>query len=152
MLTNDQPAAWFLEPGLSILVGTVDRAGMPSSCRAIALTGKGSRLTVFVPIATSQRVLQDVATTRRLAVTASQIVTHQTVQFKGRAGDARIAADAEQALVQGRFEAFCGVLDSVGVPRRLSGRLAHWPAFAIDLHVEESFDQTPGPHAGTRLR
>jgi hypothetical protein len=44
------------------------------------------------------------------------------------------------------------MLDSVGVPRRVSGRLAHWPAFAIDLRVEETFDQTPGPHAGTRLR
>jgi hypothetical protein len=152
MLTNDQRPAWFLEPGLSVLVGTVDRTGIPSCCRGIALTGDSSRLTVFVPIATSQRVLQDVATTRRLAVTASQIVTHQTVQFKGRAGNARIAADAEQALVQSRFDALCDVLDRVGVPRRLSARLAHWPAFAIDLVVEESFDQTPGPHAGTRLR
>jgi hypothetical protein len=152
MLTNDRPSAWFLEPGLSVLVGTVDRTGMPSSCRGIALTGDGTRLTVFVPIATSQKVLQDVATGRRLAVTASHIVTHQTVQFKGRTGDARIAADTEQPFVQRRFEAFCDLLDSVGVPRRLSGRVAHWPAFAIDLLVEESFDQTPGPRAGSRLR
>jgi hypothetical protein len=110
------------------------------------------RLTVFVPIATSQRVLQDVATTRRLAVTASHVVSHRTIQFKGRAGEARIASDQESAFVSRRFDALCDMLDSVGVPRRLSGRLAHWPAFAIDLHVEHTFDQTPGPHAGTRLR
>jgi hypothetical protein len=151
MTTVDMQPAWFLEPGLSVLVGTVDRSGIPACCRGIAITGEPGRLTVFVPIATSQRVLQDVALTRRLSVTASHVVTHRTIQFKGRAGDARIASDAEQAVIKTRFDAFCDMLDTVGVPRRLTGRLAHWPAFAIDLHVDETFDQTPGPHAGTKL-
>jgi hypothetical protein len=148
----DPQASWYLEPGLSILVGTVDSAGRPSCCRGVAIAGDASRLTVYVPMATSQRILRDVATTRRLAVTASHVVTHRTIQFKGRTGDARIASEAEGALVQCCFDAFSDLLDKVGVPRRLSGQVAHWPAFAIDLHVEESFDQTPGPHAGTRLR
>jgi len=27
-----------------------------------------------------------------------------------------------------------------------------WPAFAIEMKVDQIFDQTPGPKAGTRLR
>src|SRR4051794_7012186 len=104
MSVVDQQSSWYLEPGLSILVGTVDAARVPSCCRGVAIAGDASRLTVYVPMSTSQRILRDVATTRRLAVTASHVVTHRTIQFKGRTGDARIAGEAEGVLVQDWFD------------------------------------------------
>jgi hypothetical protein len=38
------------------------------------------------------------------------------------------------------------------VPRRLTRTVVHWPAFAVTIRVEEIYEQTPGPKAGTRLR
>ena len=143
---------WYLDPGLSILIGTVDAQGTPSCCRGIAIAaGDASRLTVFVPLATSQRVIQDAATTHRLSVTASHVVSHRTIQFKGRTGVVRLARDEEAPWIRDRLRAFAESLDEVGVPWRDALRLAHWPAFAVELRVEETFDQTPGPNAGCKL-
>jgi hypothetical protein len=49
------------------------------------------------------------------------------------------------------LEALADVLDSIGVPRRLTRSVAHWPAFAIRIRVEQIFEQTPGPNAGSPL-
>jgi len=40
----------------------------------------------------------------------------------------------------------------LGTPRALIERLTRWPAYAIRIHVEETFLQTPGPGAGARLQ
>jgi hypothetical protein len=143
-----------LEAGASILVGTADTKGTPSCCRAIALTSDDDLKTVsiYLPIATSQSIIKDIATTHRMAVAATHIVEHFSVQLKGTANTARLAAEREVSLIEERLEAFADVLFSVGVPRRLTRSVAHWPAFVVDMRVEEVFDQTPGPNAGARLR
>ena len=143
-----------LESGLSVLVGTVDAHGQPACCRAVALTSTDDleTLTVFVPVSTSHEVIQNLGTTKRIAVGASFPLDHCTTQLKGTASEVRLARDDEQAFIQQRLSAFADVLDKVGVPRRLTRSVACWPAFAISVRVEEIFDQTPGPHAGSRIR
>jgi hypothetical protein len=143
-----------LEAGASVLVATVDAEGTPSCCRAVALKSDDDLKTVevYLPIATSQRAIQDIATTHRLAVAATLIVEHVSIQLKGTANTARLARDDEMTLVEERLEAFADVLDGVGVPRRLTRSIAHWPAFVVEMRVEEVFEQTPGPNAGARLR
>lgn len=143
-----------LEPGLAILVGAVDPQGRPSCCRGIALTSNDGldTVTVYLPVATSQDVIQSVALTKRLAIAASQPIEHCTTQLKGTTIEARLARDDEAALVRGRLDAFADVLDRVGLPRRLTRSVVCWPAFAVTMRVEQVFEQTPGPNAGSRLR
>ena len=143
-----------LEAGNSILVGTADTHGIPSCCRAIALTSDDDLKTVsvYLPIATSQSIIKDIATTHRMAVAATHIVEHFSVQLKGTANTARLACDEEAALVEERLESLADVLFTLGIPRRLTRSVTHWPAFVIDMRVEEVFEQTPGPNAGARLR
>ena len=143
-----------LEAGASVLVGTVDGRGRPSCCRAIALTSNDNLATVtaYLPVATSRDVIADIATTRRMAIVATHPVDHYSVQLKGLAGTTRLAQDNERDFVRQRLDHFSDVLDSLGMPRRITRTVAHWPAFAIDMRVEEVFEQTPGPRAGTRLR
>jgi hypothetical protein len=43
------------------------------------------------------------------------------------------------------------VLEQIGLPPHVTMSVAHWPAFAIDVSVEEVFDQTPGPRAGVAI-
>jgi hypothetical protein len=49
-------------------------------------------------------------------------------------------------------DAFASVLETVGVPKRMTHAMIHWPAFAITVRVEQVFEQSPGPKAGAALR
>lgn len=143
-----------LEPGLSILVGTADPAGVPSCCRGIAIESHDAfeTLTVYLPVATSQETIHNLATTKQMAVVATHPRDNFATQFKGVTLEARLARDDEAELVRVKLEAFADVLDRIGVPRRMTRTVAHWPAFAVTLRVEHVFDQTPGPNAGSRVR
>jgi hypothetical protein len=143
-----------LEPELSIIVGTVDAQGVPSTCRAVALASDDGleTLTVYVPVATSHSTIQNLATTKRLAVAATHPRTNAATQLKGTTIETWLARDNESELVRSRLEAFGEVLESIGVPRRLTRSVAHWPAFAIRIRVEQIFEQTPGPNAGSPMR
>jgi hypothetical protein len=152
--TNDERVRRALEPGRSILVGTVDAANIPSCCRAVALASGDdlATATVYIPIAVCQQTLQNVATTGRIAVVTAHPIDHCSIQLKGTTTDVRLAREDEAAFLRERLEDWAGVLDKIGVPRRLVRSTAGWPAFAVTLRVEQIFEQTPGPRAGGRLR
>lgn len=151
---TDDSAQHCLKPGRSILIGTVDPSGVPSCCRGIAITSADNleTLTVYVPVATSQDIIRNIALTSRIAVAASNPPDNCSTQIKGTTIETRLAHDGERELVRRRFDDFADVLDRIGVPRRLTQSVSHWPAFAITLRVEQMFEQTPGPQAGRRIR
>ena len=143
-----------LEPEQSILVGTVDAHGVPSCCRAIALASDDNLATaiVYLPLATSQQTIQNLATTHRIAISAMHPASHCATQLKGTPIEARLARQDEGVFVRERLDAFAERLDRIGVPKRLTKSVAHWPAFAVTMRVEQIFEQTPGPKAGSRLK
>jgi len=150
----DDRAHCCLGPGTSLFVGTVSAGGAPLCTRAIAVRSDDglTTATIYVPLATSRETLANIATTHRLALVATQPIEHTTVQLKGVSHTVRLARDDEAAFVQSRLEGLAEVLDRIGVPRRVTRSFAHWPAFAIEMQVDQIFEQTPGPRAGTRLR
>jgi hypothetical protein len=143
-----------LEGNMSVMVGSVDASGQPFTCRGLALTSNDdlTTVTVYVPVATCQQTIANVAATRRLTVVATHPIDHYSLQLKGTAGTARLAVEEEAALVRRGFDGFALLLNEIGVPPRVTNAVARWPAFAIDVHVEEVHDQTPGPKAGARLK
>lgn len=142
-----------LEPGTSILVGTVDPRGFPACCRGIALTSTDDLTTarVYVPIATSHETIANIATTNRITIVACHPVEHETVQIKGIVTATQLAGEAESPLVRDRLAQFGTALNKIGIPPRVTRTIGCWPAFAIDVRVEDIFEQTPGPNAGVRL-
>jgi len=152
----DQPThkldQW-LEGGVSLIVGTVDADNVPTCCRGFALVTKDNfeTITVYVPAATAQETIANVATTRRVAVSCTKPVSHSSIQIKGVTRGVRLAPPEDEAFVTQRHHDFADVLNLLGLPRKVTHRMAHWPAFAIDLTVEQVFDQTPGPRAGDPL-
>src|SRR4029077_1634568 len=126
-----------LEPGLSVLVGTVDPAGTPSCCRGIAIASEDAlqTVTVYLPLATSQDTIRNLATTRQIAVGVTHPRDNFATQFKGTTLETRLARDDESAFVRARLDAYADVLDRIGVPRRVARSLAHWPAFAVTMRV-----------------
>lgn len=137
-----------------MFVGTVDAKGVPACCRAVAVVSNDdlATITVFVPMATSRDVIANVASTKRIAVTATYPPTNCSTQVKGITTGVRLATDGEEALIRDRVDGFADVLQEIGIPRRITRSINHWPAFAIEMKVDEMFDQTPGPKAGNVLR
>ena len=139
---------------MSVFVGTVAPDGSPAGCRAIAVvtSDQMKTITVYVPMATSRDVIANVAATKRLAVVATYPPDHSAMQLKGTTTAVRLAADEESDFLRYRIEKFADVLHDLGIPKRIGRSISHWPAFAIDMKVEEVFDQTPGPKAGSPIR
>jgi hypothetical protein len=149
-MLSDDTVLRYLEPGRSVVIGTVDAAGWPSCCRGIAIVVAEDRrsVVVFLPVATAAETVANVASNGRLAVVTTHPVTHVTVQLKGRSRAVRVAGEEERPTIEAYFERFADVLDSIGLPRGISRGMARWPAFAIEIEVDAVFEQTPGPRAG----
>jgi hypothetical protein len=143
-----------VEPGVSVIVGSVDAEGNPSCCRAVGLKSDDglSTVTVFVPMATSRETMANVAATGRVAVVTTHPISHCATQLKGIVEHTRPARDEEEPFVASHLGSFGGVLNTIGYPLRLTRSITHWPAFALEVRVEEIYEQSPGPKAGTRLR
>jgi hypothetical protein len=142
-----------LDPGTTVVVGTIDAHGVPAVCRATAVSSADdlATLLVYLPVATSHQTIQNVAATKRLAVTVMHPAANSATQLKGTLVEVRLASDEEGGFIRRQFNAFGDVLDRLGVPRRLSRSLRTWPAFAVHMQVEQTFEQTPGPKAGRPL-
>lgn len=145
--------AEFIESGVSIQVGTRDASLFPEALRAVGARAEpgGEEVTVFVPASTSARTVANARDNGRIAVCFARIEDHRTLQLKGRVVTCAEATDADRAQIERYRGAFAACLGFVGMPLRLTYRLAHWPAFAIRFRVESTFVQTPGPGAGDRL-
>jgi hypothetical protein len=143
-----------LEQNVSLVLGSVDAQGQPCTCRALALGSSDglSTVTVYVPVHTSRETIANVASTRRLTIVATHPIDHNSLQLKGTAGAARLARDEEREFVNRGFDGFAELLHTIGIPRRITNAVTRWPAYAIDMKVEEIYDQTPGPKAGTRMK
>src|SRR5215217_6436236 len=97
-----------LEPGMSVMVGSVNPHGDPSTCRALALVSDDHLLTavVYLPLATSADTTANVRSTRRLAVVATNPLDNFSVQVKGTAECVRPARADEEAIARRGFDGF----------------------------------------------
>lgn len=143
----------FIESGVSTLVATRDASLFPEGLRALGTRGEADtgHVTVFVPDATGARTLANVRDNGRIAVCFARICDHYTLQLKGRVVGVAPATDEDRELIDRYRGALGAALAFVGMPQRLTYRLAHWPAHGVRFRVESIFTQTPGPGAGEPL-
>src|SRR5215470_1633236 len=101
-----------LEPGLSVIVGSVDAQGAPTCCRAYGLrsTDELETVTVYVPVATSHETIQALAMTGRLAIGATYPADHSATQLKGVVTETRLAREDESAFVREQMRVYTEVL------------------------------------------
>ena len=148
-MISDEVAS-FLESGVSILVGTRDDRLVPEAVRGCgaAVCAGGTELLVLVPEATGAATVANLAANGRIAVTFSRPTDHRSLQIKGRVLERRAAGDGERAIADRYRCGFAQELALVGVPPRMTIRMAMWPAHAVRLAIAGVFVQTPGPGAG----
>lgn len=147
-ITRDLPR--ILERHDAIAVGTRDEELRPAATMAVgvAFDCEKRRVTVFVPEATSEDVLRNLRANGEFAAVFEEVLTHHTVQLKGKVVEMRPAVDAERAAVERCIEGFFRQVEAVGAPSSMVRRKRIWPCHAITFEVRDVFEQTPGPKAG----
>lgn len=142
-----------LESGVSILVGTRDARLVPECARGAGarVEAGGTELTVFVPQPLAGRTLDNVADNHRIAVCFTRPIDHYSIQIKGRVVQVRDVEAEELAVVERYRAEVARTLAVIGLPARLTMRIAITPCSAIRFVVEHMFVQTPGPGAGEPL-
>jgi hypothetical protein len=145
--------AAFLESGIAILVGTRDARLVPECTRGIGarVEAGGQELTIFLPDAIAGQSLSNLRDNGRIAVGFSRSSDHRSFQLKGRVVSLAPASERDRGDIERYRCAWASSLGEVGLPPRITLRMAHWPAHAARFAVEGIFVQTPGPGAGARL-
>lgn len=143
----------FLESGLSIVLATRDSGLRPDGAVAWATRVEqgGARLTVFLHEAAARAMLANLEQHPEIAIDFDRPTTHRACQVKGNFVAARPAGDDEHDVVLRQIELFATDLEVLGYPRTLSSAWQVWPCHALEVTVEQIFEQTPGPGSGEPL-
>lgn len=152
LLISDELAA-FLESGLSINLATRDDDLQPDGAPAWAATVHEDRsyMTVFVLETSARAMMKNLKRHPEIAVVFDQPSTHRACQVKGQLTASRKARATERDEVMRQKECFLVDLEHIGIPRAMTTQLVDWPCMALELRVEQVFEQTPGPGAGAPL-
>jgi predicted pyridoxine 5'-phosphate oxidase superfamily flavin-nucleotide-binding protein len=149
----------FIERGVSVMVGTRDAELVPELVRAWGprISGDRKRVSVCVAVAAAAKTIGNLKDNHRLAVTFAFPADSNAIQLWGRCtGTGRPHREDLSAVRQHR-DAFTRVNTGLGAPpafiealwqRELAGST---DMVTIRFVVEQIFNQTPGPDAGSRL-
>ena len=143
----------FLDSGVAGLLGATGPENEPCAVRDIAahVPEIGRKVVVFVPRERGAAAIAALRSDPRVAVTFTRPTTHRTVQMKGRVIAMRDAGESRKPVIDAWYERISQELETVGLPRRISGRWVRWPAVELEVEVDAIFLQTPGPDAGSPL-
>ena len=141
----------FAADGRALIVGGVHASGAPHATR-----GWGIRVEAGLPVVILDADDADGAAClkpgRHIAISAADVRTFQSVQFKGVVASVSEATEADQAAVEHYLTAFyAAVVEVDGVPRELVERVTPSRYSGCRFEPRELYDQTPGPGAGAAL-
>lgn len=142
--------------GISTIVSSADAALRPSIMRAVgsSITPDGRTVSVFLARRQSRQLLQDLATSGRIAVVFSQPYSHRTLQIKGTQVRSRPMEDADQPLLANYLEGMKREVARVGFDPTFTQAMLHYEqadVVVVSFEPTEAFDQTPGSRAGVRI-
>ncbi|MEZ4554299.1 MAG: pyridoxamine 5'-phosphate oxidase family protein [Dehalococcoidia bacterium] len=143
-----------IESGVAVSVATADVSGRPhlNTAWGPRVSPDGATASVFIDRARSQFTLEDVDTTKRIAMTVGDPVSYRSIQLKGTATGVVLEPDGDDRdWVRLHREAFMVSAALVGDPPALLRNLWTEDVVRIDFAIEQAFDQTPGPDAGRPL-
>ena len=117
---------------------------------AVSADGRSLRLCVTAP--EGSRMRANLEGNGAVAVGFSPPTIARAVQVKGVVARVGEPSSPDLERVERHVGSFVAEAERVGAPAELSRRMFVRPGLvAIELSIDEVFDQTPGPTAGRRL-
>ena len=142
-----------VDAGSGLVVGTVGPDGEPRATRAWAVTvTDAASCRIRVVMSADDRTGVDNLATGRITVTGADVATLRAVQLKGHVVAVRPAdPDDVDVMIRHSSTFFRAVHDVDGNPMALLERMLPTEIVVVDVVVDEVFDQTPGPTAGSAV-
>ena len=145
--------AALLQSPCSLIVGTVDASGLPAAARGMGLelVDGGAKLRLYLSDAATTAI-DNLRTTRAIALTGTEVSTLVSIQVKGRATSVDAGTEADARFANAYLDAFFrAVHDTDGTDIALLERMRPHGHVAVVFDVDEIYDQTPGPNAGRAI-
>jgi hypothetical protein len=139
--------------GCSLVVGTVAADGEPRATRAwAACVVDADRRRLRVLVGADDPVSVANLANGRIALTGANVRTLRSAQLKGRVVRTEPPTTADLDLVAESSAAFFRAIhETDGNPLEIVERLHPAEVIAVEVDVEELFDQSPGPAAGAAV-
>jgi Pyridoxamine 5'-phosphate oxidase len=141
-----------MQPDATLLVATVDDDGAPRAGRGWVAVDAGhpGRIRVVVG-ADDPAMVANLRPGARIAVTSGDVRTLRSTQVKGRVDTVGPTSDDDLTAMAGAVDGFVRAVHEVdGNPPEQLRRLLPNAVLAVEIDVDEVFDQSPGPGAGSR--
>jgi hypothetical protein len=145
----------FVETGPALIVGTVGADAVPHATRGWGLTvlDAGIGEIRLLLDADDDQARANLAETGAIAITATDVPTLRSLQMKGTCVEIAPASDVDAERSARYRDLFFGDIEATErTPRELPERLAPRALVGCAVRVDELFDQTPGPAAGTPMQ
>jgi hypothetical protein len=143
-----------LAEGYAAVAATSDERLRPELARVwgMAVSPDGRQLTFCVEAPPGSRMRANLERGSRVAVTATKPTSYRSTQIKGRLRGIWEPTEEDLARALGQRDAFATDVVPLGIePARGVRFMRDEVLFAAAIDVEEIYDQTPGPSAGTAL-
>lgn len=150
---SDGIRAHILENVGTILVGTRDATLTPEVTRGWGPTilPDGHTIDVCISISAGAKTLENLRDNDEIAVTFHQTVTYQTVQLKGRFLDSGELTPQDWEAIERQRGILTEQAKIHGIPLKIGLRIFNTDLVRIRFLVQQAFEQTPGPRAGSAL-
>lgn len=120
-------------------------------CVGLKVTGHAT-IQVYIYAETAEHALRNLRDNGLIALSVTAPFTHESYQFKGRQIEIRQAREEEREFVGRYLEEFEALAVAQGLDEGLVlNNLPSWPAYSIEIEVEQIFEQTPKTGAGKLL-
>jgi hypothetical protein len=151
-MLNYGAIAEFLDSGVSMVGASADDQLMPEAFRMWgASLGDDGVLRALVSSDAGQ-TFERVAQGTLLCMTFTDVLNLRSIQVKGRSvGAPEPPGPADVACLERYDEALNPKSRLNGTPPALLQAIRPRSVFAVSIVLEEAYDQTPGPTAGSRL-
>jgi hypothetical protein len=157
----DEATVAFLHSGCALIIGTVDADGQPHAGRGWGLDllppedprtpGAGAAAHLVID-ADDTVTIANLVAGGAVAVTATSVRTLHSLQMKGRAIDVGIATPEDQARAARFCDEFVGdIVETDHSDPDVTRRMTPSGYATCSFTIEEVYDQTPGPKAGTPM-
>ncbi len=146
--TDLQPV---VEAGMSLVVGTVSADGEPRAHRAwsAVVVDPGERRLRFVMSNDDPDLIAHLGS-GAVALTGANVATYASMQVKGHVVAVESPTADDLARTRHSIDTFFETINRTdGNPMEHLVRMLPEMYVAVDMIVDETFDQTPGPKAGS---
>jgi hypothetical protein len=142
-----------IDAGVALVVGSVSAEGEPRvhrACAAWIVEDESNRLR-FVVSGDDPELVEHLGS-GAVSLTSADVVTYRSAQFKGRPVIVEPPTSEDTELAAQHSEAFFEAINRTdGNPLHLLRRMLPHRMLSVEMIVDETFDQTPGPKAGAAL-